>query len=237
MSVYICPTLYYYAQQFCSYITEENPMSTEISKTIAQNKLESLDKLNLLQGENDNRPKVSVDHNATITLIGGDNEMLGSPTKATATTIKLTFSDFAQNEETEVLIQGKQILQQACYDNAAVEACHEYHRNEILNTRFVAFSTEHEGFFDIDFSNGFDDEFILDTLKEITATFKQVVNSRPLCSTISLSHTEKYITIRGKESDSFVDVELEKTNFSLALKRMIQEQRRTLVSVDKRRGG
>ena len=52
-------------------------MSTEISKTIAQNKLESLDKLNLLQGENDNRPKVSVDHNATITLIGGDNEMLG----------------------------------------------------------------------------------------------------------------------------------------------------------------
>ena len=79
MSVYICPTLYYYAQQFCSYITEENPMSTEISKTIAQNKLESLDKLNLLQGENDNRPKVSVDHNATITLIGGDNEMLGSP--------------------------------------------------------------------------------------------------------------------------------------------------------------
>lgn len=211
-------------------------MSNEISKTIAQNKLESLDKLNLLQAKNNERPKVDLEHNATITLLGGENDRMGNATKATATTVKLKFSDLNQMPESKILTQGKKILQDACYEQAAVEACHEYHRNEILNTRFVAFSLEHEGFFDIEFSNGFEDDFILETLKTITATFKQVVNARPMCSTISLSHTEKFITIRGKESDSFVDVELEKTNFSLVLKRMIQEQRRTQISVGKRRG-
>ena len=58
-----------------------------------------------------------------------------------------------------------------------------------------------------------------------------------MCSTISLSVNEKFITIRGKESDSFVDIEFNAANFKLELKRMIQEQRRTQVTVEKRRGG
>ena len=203
-------------------------MTTDIAKTIAQSRLEALDKRHPLQAEQGGRPQVKLDPNAPVMLIGGamENENIELlQTKAVTSSPKLTFADLI-----------KSILQKAAV-GAVVEGCHEYHRNEVIGTRFVVFSTNHEGFFDIEFSAGFSDEFILDCLKDITGCFKQVVNSRPMCSTISLSVNEKFITIRGKESDFFVDVEFNAANFKLELKRMIQEQRRTQVTVEKRRGG
>ena len=214
-------------------------MTTDIAKTIAQSRLEALDKRHPLQAEQGGRPQVKLDPNAPVMLIGGamENENIELlQTKAVTSSPKLTFADLIKTPDTSILAKGKSILQKAAV-GAVVEGCHEYHRNEVIGTRFVVFSTNHEGFFDIEFSAGFSDEFILDCLKEITGCFKQVVNSRPMCSTISLSVNEKFITIRGKESDSFVDVEFNAANFKLELKRMIQEQRRTQVTVEKRRGG
>lgn len=214
-------------------------MTTEIAKTIAQSRLEALDKLHPLQAEQGGRPQVKLDPNAPVMLIGGAMENENTEllqTKAITSSPKLTFANLAKTSDTAVLEQGKKILQKSA-PGTVVEACHEFHRNEVILTRFVVFSTQHEGFFDIGFSSHFDDSFILDTLREIVATFKQVVNSRPMCSSILLSANEKFITIRGKESDSFVDVELNADNFKLELKRMIQEQRRTVVTVEKHRGG
>ncbi|HBO39584.1 MAG TPA: hypothetical protein DD638_13075 [Pasteurellaceae bacterium] len=210
-------------------------MNTDISKAIIQNKLESVDKLNRF--EQGSRPKVSIDNSATVKFIDDGSDRLGSKTTTPGSAIKLKSSDLVKIKESDVIEKGKKILQKGAYANVIVEACHEYHRNEPISTRFVVLSTQHEGFFDISFSAEFDNEFILHILHEITASLKQVVNTRPMCSTLSLTANEKYITIHGKESDSFVDVELNSANFNLVLKRMIQEQRRTQVSVSKRRGG
>lgn len=215
-------------------------MSTTISKTIAQERLGALDKLNPLPHSQSAESRTKVQFEATdgIELIGApkDSDNNGH-IKTIAASTKLHLTDLATINDSEVIEKGKKILRQAASNEAVVEASHLFLRNEVISTRFIVFSKQHEGFFDIEFSNGFDDEFILETLKEITSTFKQVVNNRPMCSTISLTSTEKFITIHGKESDSFIDVDLNRANFNMMLKRMIQEQRRTQVSVNKRRGG
>ena len=49
-------------------------MTTDIAKTIAQSRLEALDKRHPLQAEQGGRPQVKLDPNAPVMLIGGAME-------------------------------------------------------------------------------------------------------------------------------------------------------------------